>query len=1299
MCDPYCGLIGRRQKGIQTSDTAAAPITQTLPPTLQAPSALNILPGNQGDNSISLSVPSQILTPKKPSTKGLNADTTTPDTRQFVSKLTPIVSLDTPSAQQLNESAATSSRSQSVRTEPASYSVSVTSLDSNNATASKNTTQPVESEPDNPAHLLVPYAAQELLDTASARQLSANDYSVGWICAVPVEYVAAQAMLDEVHRRPAALAHTDINDYVFGRVGKHNVVVTVLASGGYGTTSATRVAGDMQASFPNVKNGLMVGIGGGSPSPKNDVRLGDIVVSVPGNGRPGVFQYDYGKAVQGRAFETTGALNQPPRILLNAVAGLRADYHNASGGHRLEEAVDKILESRPHLREIFQRPGPEADRLFKSSVTHDVSCGGDKCSYEKPEHLEQRRERASKARSEIHYGLIASANQVMKNALVRDELASQGVLCFEMEAAGLMNDFPCLVVRGICDYSDTHKNKIWQGYAAMMAAAYAKNLLYRLAPIQGPISKNSEDEAREAREILEWITPINYGPRQSDFLRRRQPGTGLWLLHSEAYRTWVDTKSLTLFCPGIPGAGKTILTAAVVDDLCERFKHDASVGIAYLYLSSEQRADQTPEKLLASLAKQLLQGWVPLPDGLRNKYKSRKDKSTDPSASDLLEILECAVRLYARTFIVVDGLDECEKTAFVARLSEKIFSFQLRLGISFFATSRPIPVIEKLFDADVCLRQRVLASNDDIEKFVNGHLDELSGFVSEMPELQSDIVNTIINASGGMFLLAELYLTFLEDKTTPAEIRETLVQFQSEGNAHVKSTEDEKREVLSRAYDRVTRRIDSQKKGLQKLARRVLTWVFHARRPLTETELRHALSVQPGTTAIDEQNVQRTENMVSVCMGLVTVDADSGRIRFIHATVREYFEQQQANASPTLILDPNEEPTIAAICVSYLSFAVFSELPPSGFLTERDLHVRCEEHPLYEYAARYWGHHARESRSSSRTDQLISDFLDREPNVAAASQVLTALMGFGELVSTQIEVETSDQSEDDTPERSEHGEALDAEAEAEAEAEADAKVEMVKTEIPMRLTAAHLIAHFGLERQVSAFLERGRPMDGRDFAGMSPLIWAARGGHEAVVDLLLASHGVDAEAADKQGRTPLLWAMWFGRQAVVERLLGSGKVSPEAHPPAKPVLGVLEDTPVDGVYAVNEFFLKLMLRERDVKFHLTPLAWAAFIGRRSLVQVLLTAMGQREELEGGEADVLNARDPKYGRTPLWWAVRHGHREAAQLLLETDGVDPDAQDNRLQSPLARAAVNGHVQLVELLLPSEGHRVDLNSKDKK
>ena len=82
----------------------------------------------------------------------------------------------------------------------------------------------------------------------------------------------------------------------------------------------------------------------------------------------------------------------------------------------------------------------------------------------------------------VHYGTIASGNQVMKSATERDKISSKlgGVLCFEMEAAGLMNSFPCLVVRGICDYADSHKNDRWHAYAAATAAAYAKELLSKI---------------------------------------------------------------------------------------------------------------------------------------------------------------------------------------------------------------------------------------------------------------------------------------------------------------------------------------------------------------------------------------------------------------------------------------------------------------------------------------------------------------------------------------------------------------------------------------------------------------------------------------------------------------------------------------------------------------------------------------------------------------------------------------------------------------------------------------------------
>lgn len=305
------------------------------------------------------------------------------------------------------------------------------------------------------------------------------NYTVGWICALPVEYVAAQEFLDEEHENPSFVSPNDTNDYTLGKMYEHNVVIAVLPDGEYGTASAASVATNMLNTFHNVRIGLMVGIGGGVPSEKHDVRLGDVVVSAPRGGEGGVFQYDFGKSIQGQSFQNTRYLNQPPTTLRTAMTGIQAQYKRK--GHKLIEAINIILDTNVRLRSEYYRPESTTDRLFQPTVIHKSDCSAISCANDTSS-LVLRPERSEyEDNPAIHYGLIASANQLMKDALIRDTLAKEkDVLCFEMEAAGLMNTFPCLVIRGICDYSDSHKNKEWQGYAAMVAAAYTKDLLQRI---------------------------------------------------------------------------------------------------------------------------------------------------------------------------------------------------------------------------------------------------------------------------------------------------------------------------------------------------------------------------------------------------------------------------------------------------------------------------------------------------------------------------------------------------------------------------------------------------------------------------------------------------------------------------------------------------------------------------------------------------------------------------------------------------------------------------------------------------
>lgn len=313
-------------------------------------------------------------------------------------------------------------------------------------------------------------------------QKSHSDYTIGWICALPIEMAASKAMLQKIHPR-LPQSPNDHNIYTLGELYDHNVVIACLPLGIYGICSATFVATHMIHTFPELRFTLLVGIGGGVPSDRGpDIRLGDVVVSKPTSTFGGVVQYDHGKAIRGNRFQRTGALNKPPSILLAAISRLEAD--SMIGDTHISLHLANIA-SRFDRKNRPRHPGSEYDILFKPEYQH-AGDPDDTCLHCSREHMFTRPPRSSN-NPLVHYGLIASGNQVIKDSLMRDRVVGDlggEIMCFEMEAAGLMNDFKCLVIRGICDYADSHKNKLWKPYAAGVAAAYAKELLSIIPVVQ-----------------------------------------------------------------------------------------------------------------------------------------------------------------------------------------------------------------------------------------------------------------------------------------------------------------------------------------------------------------------------------------------------------------------------------------------------------------------------------------------------------------------------------------------------------------------------------------------------------------------------------------------------------------------------------------------------------------------------------------------------------------------------------------------------------------------------------------------
>lgn len=223
-------------------------------------------------------------------------------------------------------------------------------------------------------------------------------------------------------------------------------------------------------------------------------------------------------------------------------------------------------------------------------------------------------------------------------------------------------------------------------------------------------NKKSVDQLNQLQErqnILDWLTSVDYSTQHNDFLSRRQEGTGQWLLESEQFQKWLDQSTETLFCPGIPGAGKTIVTSIVVEHLSSKFHNDATTAVAYLYCSYKQRQEQRPVDLLASLLKQLAQQQPSLPESVKTLYEHHRDKKNHTSFNEISKTLRSTVGDYSRTFIIIDALDEYQVSNEARKevLSE-IFSLQAKTGANLFSTSRFIPEVTKEFEGSISIEIR-----------------------------------------------------------------------------------------------------------------------------------------------------------------------------------------------------------------------------------------------------------------------------------------------------------------------------------------------------------------------------------------------------------------------------------------------------------------------------------------------------------------------------------------------------------------------------------------------------------------
>ncbi|KAL7795967.1 putative ankyrin repeat-containing protein [Trichoderma ceciliae] len=1159
----------------------------------------------------------------------------------------------------------------------------------------------------------------------TTKQCRPLDYTVAWICALPLEMAAAEAMLDETHHN-LQTTPSDTNSYTLGRIHAHNVVITCLPSGIYGTTSATMVAAQMSSTFQSIRFFLMVGIGGGAPSAKDDIRLGDVVVSKPTRDLGAVIQYDYGKAMSGGRFQRTGVLNKPPSVLLTAISTLQAAHMLRP--NKISSLVSEIVAMDPSMGKFFAYPGESQDLLFDHKYDHPAS--EDTCSRCDKRRLVKRSSRAGSGPL-VHYGLIASGNQVVKDSRIRDKLVQElGVICFEMEAAGLMDNFPCLVIRGICDYSDSHKNKQWQNYAAATAAAYAKELLSVVhanqdvdtPPADWGVSHHKDNVLYRGEhstsvilreglgdKLMKKISDYDHERIHRRLSQKRLIGTTQWFLDHPDFQAWFAEKSISsLWCSGKIGSGKTMIATAVVEAAKYRSSEGKSPTL-FFYCDHEHHGVLDEAYIISSFIKQfcefLHQTSSQYPKDIAQSLKIffGPDR-TQPDFNDLQDIFVRLFHAVPDTIYIIDGIDALHKEHAKRLLSfiRTLFcSSNLPQGSRILLLSRDqVPGYININTFIQGIHRISTSTNitQDIKIYIESSITEKTMYrkLTNDSAILGEMKRILLNESSDMFLWVYLQLEIIWDTCyTDAEIRSTLAALPKD---------------LKETYGRCVDRINLQ----DARALKVLKWVSFANGPLHIEELIEAVAFDSIDTAWNIEKKPQKSFVMGCCANLVVLDLVDNCVRFAHSSVRQYLDDKRTNSVQEEFIRgyPTTEQgdlECGEFCVAYLSFSDFGlqlsrtvetavaapspislaqEAYRAGFASGLvKLFLRPPQTPKSPIVLPF-----RTIRTNSDPNRTKYKFLDYAiANWAVQTKQITRTSPmwekFKQLATNFNETWNfhpwvSGGRSRDSRIHGLFGWAVKEQHEPLLSIARDAGSSLLRVcDLPLvgeSLPALHLASKLGYKRIVEILLDFC-DVNQTDQDRCTALHHAASKGHLEVCQLLSRKNKVKVDVESEYQCTPLWLAASNGHEEVV-LLLIEKQANLEANDTA------LRQTPLSRAVENEHHAIVRLLLEKGAQIETrdangqTPLMGAIKKLNRVMIEQLLE-QGARADYE--EIDSWSL---------LLWATMNGHERVVKLLIEKSA------DYDLQDLLLLATKNAHTAIVRLLL-QKGAEPDAYSSERK